>query len=845
MKRKRNYIPKKKKKKKESIDDIIKNALETDYEDIEEDNSNHYIPINHDTVIKIDYSNIIDEMIIDEDKKIFIKCDDNNDNINMDDIEPLLTREDFEQIKKQWKNKLKSKKIIMDITKEYKPNDSNPILFQHIETDYFNTESKKFKFNYNGSRNRQVPVIRLYGVTECGQSILSRIWGFRPYFYIEIPNKLINNTKDIVEQIENINKEMIIKKIEAKMNESIDNAYFINDHQKVEELQNKLENKKEVIMKYVNSIQDTQVLQRTSIWNYQFNRNKKFLKIYTKLPNNVPQLRKILEDGLTICGQYYKFLTYESNILFSLRCMTDKNITPTTWIQIKGGSYELTTRELYKTSLCDIEVDVSCNGIKSYEATGKYQKIAPFKILSYDIECKGLVTQSRKSKKKRVSFPKADISKCPVIQIANIITINGQNSPIIKNCFTLNTCKKIDSKIGNILCFETEEELLTAWAEFVQTIDPDILTGYNVIGFDFPYLFDRAKYLGLSEFNLIGRLKYSKCFHKQTQKGSKQIGKRKTTDIKMYGRCILDVMNFVKQQPNYRLSSYTLNNISKIFLDKTKEDVSYNMIPDLQDTNASTRQRLVRYCIKDALLPQQLIDEICVLINTVEISRVTGIPMSWVWERGQQIRVLSKLLRLTKEKKMVIPTLNIVSESFKGATVLEPVVGLHKNPISVLDFASLYPSIMIAHNLCYTTLIHPKDVKKFKPEDYTKTPNDHYFVKPHIWKGLLPQLLSDLLATRKAVKIKMKTEIGLKKRVLNGRQMALKVCANSIYGFTGVKRGYLPCRPIASSVTSFGREMLEDAKIWIENNITKQNGYLYNARVIYGDTYVLFFFLSY
>jgi DNA polymerase delta subunit 1 len=92
------------------------------------------------------------------------------------------------------------------------------------------------------------------------------------------------------------------------------------------------------------------------------------------------------------------------------------------------------------------------------------------------------------------------------------------------------------------------------------------------------------------------------------------------------------------------------------------------------------------------------------------MARVTGVPMNFLLNRGQQIKVVSQLLRKSKEKGFILPT-NRSGKSndeigFEGAYVLDPVIGYYKEPIATLDFASLYPSIMMAHNLCYTTLVN-------------------------------------------------------------------------------------------------------------------------------------------
>ena len=103
--------------------------------------------------------------------------------------------------------------------------------------------------------------------------------------------------------------------------------------------------------------------------------------------------------------------------------------------------------------------------------------------------------------------------------------------------------------------------------------------------------------------------------------------------------------------------------------------------------------------------------------------------------------------------------------------------------------------------------------------------------------GILPEILEELLSARKQAKKDMKNApTEFEQAVQNGRQLALKVSANSVYGFTGATVGQLPCVPIASSVTSYGRELLEKTKAFVEEKYTKANGYEYDAQVVYGDT---------
>lgn len=171
-------------------------------------------------------------------------------------------------------------------------------------------------------------------------------------------------------------------------------------------------------------------------------------------------------------------------------------------------------------------------------------------------------------------------------------------------------------------------------------------------------------------------------------------------------------------------------------------------------------------------------------------------------------------------------------EDYEGATVIEPIRGYYSQPIATLDFSSLYPSIMMAHNLCYTTLLRPQDKDKLKPDDYIRTPAGNYFVKASIRKGLLPKILEALLAARKKAKQDLAVETDpLRQKVLDGRQLALKISANSVYGFTGAQVGKLPCLEISQSVTAFGRMMIEKTKNEVETKYRVENGYAHDAKV--------------
>ena len=495
------------------------------------------------------------------------------------------------------------------------------------------------------------------------------------------------------------------------------------------------------------------------------------------------------------------------------------------WVEAPATKYHMIPNK-DRHSNCQIEAYVHYRDLVAHEAVGDWAKMAPLRILSFDIECAG----------RKGVFPEANHD--PVIQIANVVTRTGEDKPFVRNVFCLDTCSLIVNT--QVFEFDAEEKMLMAWRDFLEKIDPDVIIGYNIANFDFPYLLDRAKHLKVAKFPYWSRLRNIQSQAKDTNFSSKQMGNRDTKATNTNGRLQLDLLQLV--QRDHQLRSYTLNSVCAEFLNEQKEDVHHTMITELFNGTPESRRRLAVYCLKDAYLPQRLMDKLMCLVNYTEMARVTGVPFNYLLARGQQVKFISQLFRKALEQNLVIPNLRNegTDEQYEGATVIEPTRGYYDVPVATLDFASLYPSIIQAHNLCYTTLLNKTLVEKLamkKDEDYIVTPNGDLFCTSKVRKGLLTQILEELLTARKKAKKELAVETDpFKKAVLNGRQLALKVSANSVYGITGATVGKLPCLAIASSTTSYGRQMIEKTKMEVEAKYNIANGYSHDAQVIYGDT---------
>ncbi|ROV92912.1 hypothetical protein VSDG_06410 [Cytospora chrysosperma] len=576
-------------------------------------------------------------------------------------------------------------------------------------------------------------------------------------------------------------------------------------------------------------IESVEMTMRENIYGFQNNTRNPYLKITVTDPKLINRVRTTIQHNNANWKGLWKspddqILTFD-NIQYLLRFMVDCKIFGMSWVEAPASKYQLIP-ERDRQSNCQIEAECSYRDLIAHKPVGEWSKMAPLRILSFDIECAG----------RKGIFPEAN--QDPVIQIANVVTRYGEKKPFIRNVFCLDTTSSIVAT--QILEFGREEDMLMSWRNFLEKVDPDIITGYNIANFDFPYLLDRAKSLKCKGFEYWTRIPAVRSVAKETNFSSKQMGNRDTKATNTNGRLQLDLLQLIQRDHNLR--SYTLNSVSSHFLGEQKEDVHYTMITELFNGTSESRRRLALYCLKDAYLPQRLMDKLSCLENYTEMARVTGVPFNFLLSRGQQVKFISQLFRKALEQKLVIPDLKGEGsdDQYEGATVIEPTRGYYDVPIATLDFASLYPSIIQAHNLCYTTLVSKKAIEAFnlvKDEDYIVTPNGDMFVTAKKRKGLLAQILDELLTARKQAKKELAAETDpFKKAVLNGRQLALKVSANSVYGLTGASNGKLPCLEIASSTTSFGRQMIEKTKNEVEARYNIANGYSHDAQVIYGDT---------
>ena len=541
-------------------------------------------------------------------------------------------------------------------------------------------------------------------------------------------------------------------------------------------------------------------------------------------------------------------------------------------------------------------------------------------------------------------------------------------------------CDSLEEYDIVVECCKDERELLKKWKACINRNNPDMITGYNIFGFDFDYIRKRAnKFFECEDknpnpaFYNFGRLDMDnddandhymkKCKPLNKRLASSALGDNELKYFNMDGRVLFDVQKEI--QKGHNLESYKLDNVAshfmrgkidkqwnvynlngtkiwsidtnsighlkngdyitinihsnigevklldgqkfKIFkiIDKNiklvvdnfknikheldnlkytkiewcmnKDDVSPHEIFRLhKEGGSSGRAKVAKYCIQDCELCIHLVNLLDMVPNNIGMSNVCLVPLSYIFLRGQGIKVTSFVSNECNRQNTRMPTLKDYKETtdgYEGAIVLDPKTGIYlEDPIVVLDYASLYPSSIIENNLSqdkYLDTNNPylqklRDENRFDDEVETIRYDDYRYetkgattkkiktgdiVTCHFLKhkldengeiikesmGIIPTVLQNVLEARKATRKLIKSEPDeFKRKVLDGLQLAYKVTANSVYGQLGAKTSSIYMKKIAACTTSIGRQRIDDADNGVKD-WAKSEGYDM-PEIVYGDT---------
>jgi len=466
--------------------------------------------------------------------------------------------------------------------------------------------------------------------------------------------------------------------------------------------------------------------------------------------------------------------------------------------------------------------------------------MAPLRVLSFDIEC---VSHED-------AFPIATVKEDAVICIGMYCKVLGAPSSTAE-CTVLclqdvdRTCFDEDAEASStvVKTFRTEAELLIEFCRTLRGMDADVVAGYNTCLFDWRYIHDRVQ-LVVPSHERARTQAYSRhagLFTPPTDQdlASSAMGDNPLCYPKTPGRVNFDLWLYLKRENISGLENLKLNTVSKHFLNDEKHDLEAKAMFKAYREGPEGRGKVAAYCRQDCKLVLDLMEKVEALPSVWEMAKITCTAPEDILFRGQQLKVYTQLVMMANECGYLVEDrrddvdAEHDDEGYQGATVVEPLPGYYLDPIFCLDFASLYPSLMRTKNLSPDCLVRTDASTEAKStpanEIVVREGVVHRFVKGSVHEGLLPRILEQLLSERKRVKKLMDAEKDPRVRaLLNSKQLALKISANSVYGACGATKGRLSCKECAEATTAAGRDAID----FTCKFVTQKPGF----QIVYGDT---------
>ncbi|KAK4282799.1 hypothetical protein QN277_014132 [Acacia crassicarpa] len=461
-----------------------------------------------------------------------------------------------------------------------------------------------------------------------------------------------------------------------------------------------------------------------------------------------------------------------------------------------------------------------------------------------------------------------------------LVLLHCKPEPCQRNFGGLSGCK--------VLIFTEEQYLLKKFIKIVSSSDPDILMGWDIQGGSLGFLAERASHLGLGLLNSLSRTPSDVWITSDDAETSEkdmsetaipdissaddvqersiiedEWGRTHASGVHVGGRIVLNVWRLIRGE--VKLNLYSVEAVAEAVLRRKVPSIHNKVLTKwFSGGPGRARYRCVEYVTERAKLNLQILSQLDMVNRTSELARIFGIDFFSVLSRGSQYRVESMFLRLahTQNYLAISPgNQQVASQPAMECLplVMEPESGFYSDPVIVFDFQSLYPSMIIAYNLCFCTCLgkvvaskaNTFGVSSFSPEQRVLqdlkdqillTPNGVMFVPSKVRRGILPRLLEEILSTRIMVKQAMKKLAASQQvlqRIFNARQLALKLISNVTYGYTAAGfSGRMPCAELADSIVQCGRCTLERAISFVNQHDE------WNARVIYGDTDSMFVLLK-
>ena len=622
--------------------------------------------------------------------------------------------------------------------------------------------------------------VRGYGINENNETICVHVNNFFPWLSVEF-----KDTK-------NIEKNKFIKEIKNLFEK----------------------NRKEF-----DGIKDN-ITEKTLKTKLYFDHNEKKFEIFKLFFSSIQKRKEcyfLLKDKYVL-SRRSKCLVHEYEASPILQFLSKYNISSCGWIEIDDIKSNKNFSSVY-------EIDVDVDHIRPYHS----DMVPEFKSMSFDIEVY--------SHKDGV-FPKAINEEDVIFQIA--MTFSDMKNVLLTIFCDKN--KQMSIKDTEVRTFKNEKELLIGFYSIIKERQPHIIMGYNIFGFDFPYIIDRCKRYNIP-INKLGLPKIKTAEYKEIKWSSSAYACQNFRYLDFEGVLCVDMLPIVKR--DYKFNNYKLKTVSDYFLGQSKDPLTVRDIfaayknDILEQGKGSKLQKCGKYCVQDSRLVLLLFNKLQTLIGLLEMAKICNVGIMALFVSGQQIKVFSQVFKKCYNENRLVDSFGSIEipsniqfnfDNFCGAYVFPPIPGIYKWVVP-FDFTSLYPTTIIAYNIDYSTLVYDENIpdEKCNVIEWEENEQKYRYRFRKEPMGVIPSLLKSLLEQRNQTKKELKrTKDNVLKTVLDKRQLAYKVSANSMYGGMGVRQGYLPFLPGAMCTTAKGRESIQRAAEFVKKH---QEG-----KIIYGDS---------
>ena len=512
-------------------------------------------------------------------------------------------------------------------------------------------------------------------------------------------------------------------------------------------------------------------------------------------------------------------------------------IAPCGWIDV-NDSLDCDTPFDYSESRCDHDFIVTLEDICPVpESEGFSSRLAPFRVLALDIEACCPIGEDGLYPFPDATDPTHRIS-CICIRLREMA--DDENAEDIYFSFAAvdkATVSKICTEHGMHLsekrscAAKTEGEMLRAFVECFKESMPDIITGWNTLGFDMQYIFKRCQLHGIS-LSDFGKFATWKPKLRKGELSTAGAGHNAYEYWEIPGVFQMDELFAVRREMN--LDSYSLNSCAEKFLGDTKIDEPPSEIHRKSQGTSYELAEIVGYCVKDSALADDIAKKLKTYIKLMLFANLARVPPGYLLVRGANIKTYSFIANEVHHRGMIISDksklFNALDGKYSGATVLDALSGFYRNdPVATLDFKSLYPSIIISQQLDPHTYVEdPRylglpgvEYKRFAWNDEkTNKRYNHVIVTNGAAIGcapIVPDIMHRLWSERDATKKKMKqAKDPFEKSVYDGMQLAIKTLMNSIYGFFGaVNTNSMAHLPVAMLTTYMGRMLIAETQRFV------------------------------